>query len=103
MCRGSLGGESWSISSRPQRSTSGLASNSAVRGGRLARTASTECVTVRPSSEHRLRIVACPEPGCDAVAEIVDRHTLHSTDGPVSMVRTRCIGKHIRDWMDVAA
>lgn len=55
---------------------------------------------MRPSSERRLRIVACPEPGCDAAAEVVDRDTFHSTGGPVSMVRTRCVGKHIRDWVD---
>ena len=57
---------------------------------------------MRPASERRLRIVACPEPGCDAAAEVVDRHTYDSTGGPVATVRTRCVGKHIRDWVDVA-
>jgi hypothetical protein len=45
-------------------------------------------------------LVACPEPGCGATAEIVDRYALGSTDGPVSMVRTRCLGRHVRDWID---
>ena len=44
--------------------------------------------------------VACPEPACDAAAEVVDRYPLNSTDGPVSMVRTRCLGRHVRDWID---
>ena len=59
-------------------------------------------MTRRPS-DHRLRIVACPEPDCDAVAEVVDRHILDSTGGRVSMVRTRCLGRHIRDCVDAAA
>ena len=46
--------------------------------------------------------VACPEPGCDATAEVVDGYALGSTDGPVSMVRTRCLGRHVRDWIDDA-
>jgi hypothetical protein len=44
--------------------------------------------------------VACPEPDCDATAEVVDRYALGSTNGPVSMVRTRCLGRHVRDWID---
>ena len=46
--------------------------------------------------------VACPEPGCGTVAEVVDRYTLSSTDGPVVMMRTRCLAKHVRDWLDEA-
>ncbi len=57
----------------------------------------------RHPSHHRLRIVACPEPGCTAPAEVIDHHIAISTSGPVPMTRTRCIGKHIRDWVDVAA
>lgn len=59
-------------------------------------------MTMSPS-DHRLRIVACPEPDCDAPAEIVEHHILGSTGGPVPMVRTRCLGKHVRDWVDIAA
>jgi hypothetical protein len=59
-------------------------------------------MTRRPS-DRRLRIVACPEPDCDAAAEVIDRHIIDSTGGPVSVVRTRCLGKHIRDWVDAAA
>jgi hypothetical protein len=44
--------------------------------------------------------VVCPEPQCHATAEVIDRYSLRSTDGPVWMVRTRCLGKHIRDWID---
>ena len=47
-------------------------------------------------------LVACPEPGCGATAEVVDRYALSSTDGPVSMVRTRCLDRHTRDWIDDA-
>jgi hypothetical protein len=43
------------------------------------------------------RWVTCPEADCDVAAEVIDRYTLHSTDGPVQMVRTRCISRHIRD------
>ena len=44
--------------------------------------------------------IACPEPDCDATAEVIDRYTLRSSDGPVAMVRARCLGQHIRDWID---
>jgi hypothetical protein len=44
--------------------------------------------------------VACPEDECGAMAEVIDRYTLRSTDGPVVMVRTRCLRRHIRDWID---
>lgn len=50
--------------------------------------------------EHPL--VACPEPDCGAVAEVIDRYTLESTDDPVVMVRTRCLARHMRDWIDEA-
>ena len=44
--------------------------------------------------------VACPEDDCGVPAEVIDRYTLRSTDGPVVMVRTRCLRRHIRDWID---
>ena len=55
--------------------------------------------TTAPRELTELPLVGCPEPGCDAVAEFVDRYPLSSTDGPVVMVRTRCLAKHIRDWL----
>jgi len=39
-------------------------------------------------------IIACPEPGCLAPAEVLDRFTLASTDGPVAHVRTMCLAGH---------
>ncbi len=44
--------------------------------------------------------IACPEPACHATAEVTDCYGLSSIDGPVSMVRTRCLGQYIRDWVD---
>jgi hypothetical protein len=41
-----------------------------------------------------LSLTACPEPGCDAPAEIVDRVTLPSTDQPVEHARIRCVRRH---------
>lgn len=39
--------------------------------------------------------VACPEPGCTAPAEIIDRWVWNSTDGPMEHVRTRCLARHV--------
>lgn len=39
--------------------------------------------------------IHCPEPECPAPAEIVDRWTWGSTDGPVPHVRTRCTAGHV--------
>ena len=36
-----------------------------------------------------LELVPCPE--CGRPAEVVDRVTLFSTDGPIDYVKTRCI------------
>jgi hypothetical protein len=36
----------------------------------------------------------CPEPGCGMPAEILDRYTLPSTDGPVEHIAVRCIDRH---------
>jgi hypothetical protein len=33
-------------------------------------------------------------PGCGAIAEVVDRFTLPSTDGPLEHVRTQCVHRH---------
>jgi hypothetical protein len=42
-----------------------------------------------------LSLVPCPEPTCDAPAEVTDRTTLDSTSGPVEHVRTHCLRKHL--------
>ena len=39
-------------------------------------------------------IIACPEPDCLAPAEVVDRFTLASTDGPVDHAKTMCLAGH---------
>jgi hypothetical protein len=43
-----------------------------------------------------IQIVVCPEPGCDAAAEIVSRWVWPSTDGPVEHVKTNCLLGHAR-------
>ncbi len=40
--------------------------------------------------------LTCPEPGCDAPAEVLDRFALPSTGGPVVHLRTRCANHHVR-------
>jgi len=42
------------------------------------------------------QIVACPEPGCDAAAEIVARWVWPSTDGPLEHTKTYCLLGHAR-------
>jgi hypothetical protein len=42
----------------------------------------------------RLRVAGCPEPGCQAPAEIYDEVALSSTDGPIAHARTRCLNDH---------
>jgi hypothetical protein len=42
-------------------------------------------------------LVECPDSGCGAVAEIVEVVAMASTDGPVELVRTRCLRRHIYD------
>ncbi len=34
----------------------------------------------------------CPDPDCGLPAEVEDRWTWGSTDGPVEMVKVRCVG-----------
>jgi hypothetical protein len=36
-----------------------------------------------------LELTSCPE--CGLPAEVIDRFTLSSTDGPVEYVKTRCV------------
>lgn len=40
-------------------------------------------------------LIACPEPGCHAPAEIVSRFTLPSTDGPIEHLQTCCAQGHV--------
>jgi hypothetical protein len=42
-----------------------------------------------------LSLLPCPEPGCGAVAEVLDRVVVWSTDGPVSHVKVLCVRRHI--------
>ena len=39
-------------------------------------------------------LIACPGPGCEVPAGVVDRFVLASTDGPVEHVRTWCLEGH---------
>jgi hypothetical protein len=39
--------------------------------------------------------LVCPEPACEAPAEVIDEFTLPSTSGPTAMVRTFCVQRHI--------
>src|SRR5262249_37393143 len=39
-------------------------------------------------------IITCPEDDCGAPAEIVDRWTFGSTDGPLLHLKTRCLRGH---------
>jgi hypothetical protein len=38
-------------------------------------------------------LTRCPE--CAAPAEVVDRHVLESTDGPIEHARVRCVDRHV--------
>jgi hypothetical protein len=40
-------------------------------------------------------LIVCPNPDCDATAEIVDRWAFPSTDGPVAHVKTVCAAGHV--------
>jgi hypothetical protein len=39
-----------------------------------------------------MEVVACPEPGCAAPAEVLERFVLASTSGPVEHSKTVCVG-----------
>jgi len=41
-----------------------------------------------------MQFTYCPHPACCALAEILDRFTLQSTDGPVEHVRVLCLNQH---------
>ena len=41
---------------------------------------------------NELDLVVCPD--CSAPAEVVDRFTLPSTDGPAEHVKVRCLHRH---------
>ncbi len=41
-----------------------------------------------------LDLIQCPDPTCRALAEVIDRFSLYSTDGPIEHVRTRCLRGH---------
>lgn len=41
-----------------------------------------------------LHLVACPDRGCGAPAEVLDEWRLPSTDGPVTLLRTLCARRH---------
>ena len=41
-----------------------------------------------------LHLISCPGPSCGAPAEVTDRFTLASTDGPVEHVKTLCARQH---------
>ena len=43
-----------------------------------------------------MEFVSCPEPNCQAPAEIVDRFVLASTSGPVEHAQTMCLNGHVR-------
>ena len=40
-------------------------------------------------------LIICPEPSCRMVAEIHDRFTFGSTDGPIEHVKTYCVNRHV--------
>jgi hypothetical protein len=42
-----------------------------------------------------LQMTTCPEPSCGLPAEILDRFVLSSTDGPIELVKTHCLGRHM--------
>lgn len=41
-----------------------------------------------------LELVACPEPTCQAPAEVLDRVILNSTGGAMEHVKTVCVRRH---------
>jgi hypothetical protein len=43
-----------------------------------------------------VEFVSCPEPNCQAPAEIVGRFVLASTHGPVQHAQTLCLNGHAR-------
>jgi hypothetical protein len=41
-----------------------------------------------------LMLIACPDPSCGALAEIVDQFDLWSTDGDIAYAKTQCLRDH---------
>jgi hypothetical protein len=41
-----------------------------------------------------IETTACPDPECQAPAEVLDRFDLASTDGPIEHLLTRCVLGH---------
>jgi hypothetical protein len=41
-----------------------------------------------------LMLIACPDPSCGALAEIVDQFDLWSTDGDIAYAKTQCLRNH---------
>jgi len=41
-----------------------------------------------------LILIACPDPSCGALAEIVDQFELWSTDGYLDYAKTQCLRNH---------
>ena len=41
-----------------------------------------------------LTLLPCPDPNCDATAELVDRVVLGSTDGPFPLIKVQCVRGH---------
>ena len=42
-----------------------------------------------------IETTTCPDPECQAPAEVLDQFDLASTDGPIEHIRTRCVIGHI--------
>ena len=45
-------------------------------------------------AELDVELTTCADPECGAIAEVVDRWFLMSTDGPVMHVATLCLHRH---------
>lgn len=63
--------------------------------GDIARTLDPQEVDVMESASD-VEIVGCPR--CGSPAEVADRFVLASTDGPVEVLRVRCVLRH---WFTV--
>lgn len=48
----------------------------------------------QPEEAKAMQFTQCPEPACDAPAEIVDRFALPSTGGPVEHITVLCLHRH---------
>lgn len=41
-----------------------------------------------------MELTQCPDPACDAPAEVLDRYALSSTDGGIEHIKVRCLHRH---------